>query len=117
MIGFAVYCYEGVGLVLPVLEITEKPHLYKYVLVACMSTVLISYVLFGEFCYAVYGKNVNTIIIAQLPTDSNFNIGFKAALVILFIINLLFTYPLVIYPANIVVETYIFKNWPKSKKR
>jgi proton-coupled amino acid transporter len=25
IIGFAVYCYEGVGLVLPVLEITSRP--------------------------------------------------------------------------------------------
>ena len=82
-----------------------------------MLTVLISYLIFGEFCYAVYGANVQTIVISDLPSDTNFNIGFKAALVVIFIVNLFFTYPLVIYPANMVVEQYLFGKWPKSKKR
>lgn len=58
MIGFAVYCYEGVGIILPVFEITSKPELYRWVLVAVMLTVVISYLLFGELCYFIYGSNV-----------------------------------------------------------
>ena len=36
---------------------------------------------------------------------------------ILFAINLFFTYPLQIYPANIIIESYLYKNMPKSRKR
>ncbi len=55
MIGFAVYSYEGVGVVLPIMEITEKPELYPKILMAVMLTVFISYVGFGELTYFVYG--------------------------------------------------------------
>ena len=117
MIGFAVYTYEGVGVVLPVMEITARPDLYKHVLVAVMLTVVSSYLLFGELCYAVWGKDVATIVVSNLPTDSNFNNIFVAIIIILFCVNLVFTYPLVIYPANLCIENIIFKGWPKSKKR
>ena len=36
---------------------------------------------------------------------------------VLWIINLIFTYPLVLHPANIIIESYIFRGWPKSFKR
>ena len=36
---------------------------------------------------------------------------------ILFSVNLLFSYPLVIHPANIVVESWLFGTWAKSRKR
>jgi len=36
---------------------------------------------------------------------------------IMFCLNLVFTYPLMIYPANNVIESYLYKGWPKSRKR
>ena len=36
---------------------------------------------------------------------------------ILFSLNLLFSYPLVLYPAHIVIENILYENWPKSRKR
>lgn len=35
----------------------------------------------------------------------------------MFCINLIFTYPLVIFPANQIIEGYLFGKMPKSKKR
>lgn len=39
------------------------------------------------------------------------------AIDIIWIINLIFTYPLVIHPANMVIESYVYRGWPKSAKR
>ena len=36
---------------------------------------------------------------------------------ILFSLNLFFSYPLVLYPAIIVIENIIYDGWPKTKKR
>ena len=36
---------------------------------------------------------------------------------ILFSFNLFFSYPLVIHPANIVIESWFFEKWPKTRKR
>lgn len=119
MIGFAIYCYEGVGIVLPVLDITANPKQYPTILMAVMTTVLVVYLSFGEFCYFVYGDDLqsNPIILNNLPIDTTFNKVFISILRILFSINLFFTYPLVIFPANMIIESYIFKNMVKSRKR
>ena len=36
---------------------------------------------------------------------------------IAFSLNLVFSYPLVIHPANIIVESWLFSNWEKTRKR
>ena len=36
---------------------------------------------------------------------------------ICFSLNLVFTYPLVIHPANLILESYLFGTWPKTRKR
>lgn len=36
---------------------------------------------------------------------------------LVFIVNLIFTYPLAIYPTNMIIEGYLFKGWAKTKKR
>ena len=36
---------------------------------------------------------------------------------ILFSFNLFFSYPLVIHPANLVIESWFFGSWEKSRKR
>lgn len=36
---------------------------------------------------------------------------------VLFALNLVFSYPLVIHPANMVIEDWLFKSWAKTRKR
>lgn len=38
-------------------------------------------------------------------------------MLILFCFNLLFSYPLVLYPAHIIIENSLYSDWKKSKKR
>ena len=38
-------------------------------------------------------------------------------IIVLFAANLVFSYPLVLYPAHIIVESVLYKGWEKSKKR
>jgi solute carrier family 36 (proton-coupled amino acid transporter) len=60
VIGFAIYSYEGIGVILPVMEITEKPELYPKILLSVLLTVMIVYVSFGELCYFVYGSTLQS---------------------------------------------------------
>ena len=58
MIGSAVYSYEGIGVILPLLEVTEKPEQYPKILTYVLITVMVLYVGFGEFCLSVYGYEI-----------------------------------------------------------
>ena len=113
MIGSSVYSYEGIGVILPLLEVTEKPELYPKILFYVLLTVMVVYVCFGEFCLFVYGDLIQKpLITSNLPS------GVVVWIIkIFFSINLFFTYPLQLFPANIIIESYLFGKMDKSKKR
>jgi solute carrier family 36 (proton-coupled amino acid transporter) len=68
MIGSAVYSYEGIGVVLPLLEVTQKPELYPKILLYVLLTVMFLYVGFGEYCLFIYGEDLKLpLITANLP--------------------------------------------------
>ena len=55
VIGSAIFSYEGIGVVLPIIEVTEKPEKFPKVLLAVLMTNMILYTGFGQFCYFVWG--------------------------------------------------------------
>ena len=73
------------------------------------------YVAFPEICIFAFGpeKLQTPLITDALPPKAWWTWTIK----ILFASNLLFSYPLVIHPANIVLESYLFAGWEKSRKR
>lgn len=114
-IGFSVYCFEGIGVILPIMEVTERKDIYLKILILTVGFIGIFYTAFAEFWLFAFGANNLTtpLITDQLPKKSWITYFVKIA----FSLNLVFTYPLVIHPANIVLESYLFGKWPKSRKR
>lgn len=65
------------------------------------------YIVFGEFTAIAWGDNdsfLDPLITASLPETDVITYIVK----ILFSFNLFFSYPLVIHPANLVVESWFF---------
>lgn len=119
-IGSMVYSYEGVGVIIPVYEVAENPHKVKKILGYVLTTVLALYIFFGFICLFTYGKELelNNIITETLSDDEGKKLDyFLIAIKIAFSFNLIFSYPLVIYPANIILEDNLYKGWSKSPKR
>ena len=120
-IGFAVYSYEGIGIIMPVQDICAKPETYMWIVYACILTVAVLYVIFGQVCAIAWGAGITSPLITdKLPGDPVANpddywVGWTIK--VLFSLNLIFTFPLVLYPAHRVLENYIFAGWAKSKKR
>ncbi len=115
MIGFAIYSYEGVGVVLPILELTAcTPEKYAKIVISVIFTMFSVYIIFGLLCLFVYGDElVLPLITDNLPKHNAVVWVVKIA----FAFNLFFSYPLVIYPANSIIESYLYGAMPKSKKR
>lgn len=117
-IGFAVYSFEGVGVILPIYDITaNKKDYFKIVCYVCCFITLI-YVMFAEFCLFTWYEPMALPDSGPLVTDYLPHKSWVCNITkILFMANLIVSYPLVIYPANIVIESYLYAGWPKSKKR
>ena len=109
------YAFEGIGVILPIREITEKKEDYLKIFMLVVGSIGIFYVFFSEYMIFGYGadKVSYPLITESLPRKSPVTYIIK----VLFCIMLLFTYPLQIYPANNVIESYLTPGWPKSRKR
>ena len=109
-IGFSVYAFEGVGAILPILDVTARPEKFKFSLFSMLTVVLILYIAFGEYCYIAYGNKTQNTITLNLPRGD----PLVYILTILFCINLIFSYPLIIFPSFLVFEGWFFSNWKRS---
>ena len=54
-IGFAVYAFEGIGVILPIMEVTEDKENYFKILTAVVVFICILYITFSEFTLFAYG--------------------------------------------------------------
>ena len=68
---------------------------------------------FGYFCVLAWGQEMTTPLI----TDNLPEGPVTYIILFLFSLNLVFSYPLVIYPAHIIIENRIYVGWQKSRKR
>ena len=115
-IGFSVYTYEGIGVIIPIKEVTACEKDYFKLLCITVGLIATVYVIFGEVTLLAWGSTPNfdlPLITSSLPDTSIVTYIVK----ILFSFNMVCTYPLMIHPANLVVESWLFGNWEKSRKR
>lgn len=116
-IGFAIYSYEGIGIVLPVQEVTADQEAYPKIVIAVIMFVAFLYVTFGTFCISVWGNKIQALVTSNVNEEPTAPTWLNYTIKILFIFNLVFSYPLVIYPAHIIIENILYAGWEKSRKR
>ena len=98
-------------------DVTKNPETYFRIVAAVIGFVGTLYVAFGMYCTTVWQTNLETIITSQLQNTDFVPKGLHYTVIILFCFNLLFTYPLMLYPAHIIVENTLYSSWAKTKKR
>ena len=104
-VGFAIYSYEGIGIVMPILAKAREPEKFNKSLVAAIATLCLLYVGFGELTSWTYGSNLTEPFITEmLPAKSVIVCVIK----VLFVGNLICSYPITIKPTNDIIESYLF---------
>ena len=66
--GYAIYVFEGIGVIIPIMETHRNPHTFKRILQLVLLFLAVLYVLFGNFEYFVWG--VDNIKDDQLILDA-----------------------------------------------
>ena len=107
MLGFSFYMFEGIGAVMPVMSACNsdaKRH-FPYLIAAALSTLCTIYILFSEICYYCFGNNLNeSIVMQEMPSDDLVIQVVK----VLYCFNIVFSYPITIYPTNVILDTILF---------
>jgi len=58
-IGFAIYSFEGIGVVMPIMHSCSEPKKFNQILILAICTLLAAFLFFGTFGYITYGSNMN----------------------------------------------------------
>ena len=97
-IGFQFFIYEGIGGVMPIMSATANREQFPYILTLAMISLTFMHIFFAELCYYTFGKDLNVAIITdKMPADNPIIQVVK----LLFILNLVFSYPLTILPSRL----------------
>jgi len=114
MIGFSVYTFEGIGVVMPIMQTCSTPESFSKILAFGIGTLVVVYCIFSEICYYALGDELDSpIIISEMPYNNPIIITVQ----LLYLVNLLCTYPLTLYPVFTILEGELFSNWKKTPLR
>ena len=72
-------------------------------LVLAITTLTSVYIVFGTVCYLAYGDNIALIVTEMLP-----QVWWASILKVLFCLNLIFSYSIIIHPTNAIIEGWLF---------
>ena len=111
MIGFACYNFEGIGVVMPIMQKTGRKELFPMLLIAAIGTICFFFVVFGTVTYMAWGNFDAQIATEMLPADSVIVIILKVA----FCVNMLFSYVIHVKPCNMIIEDWLFS--PQTSNR
>jgi proton-coupled amino acid transporter len=102
-IGTAVFTFEGVGLIIPIADSMKEPKKFPKVLSWTMLFVATLFISIGFLSYLVFGQEVKTVILLNLPSTPVVNSiqGLYATAICLSI-------PLQLFPAIRIIETGLF---------
>jgi len=104
-LGFTLYVWEGIGLVIPIknsLEPFESRGVrYTSTLYSTLLVVLCLYCLFGGLLFCTYGQEVDQVVLISLP-ETSVTICIQA----MFTVSALCSFPLQFFPAARIAERF-----------
>ncbi|KAI8376317.1 transmembrane amino acid transporter protein-domain-containing protein [Radiomyces spectabilis] len=103
MIGTAVFSFEGVGMVVPIVEGMKEPEKFPRVLNIGMVIVAVIFILIGTIGYVAYGENTQASVVANLPRQP-----LSVTVQLLYAIAMILTCPCMLYPALTIIERGIY---------
>ncbi|KAL9656107.1 hypothetical protein ABK040_007725 [Willaertia magna] len=98
--GICLFAFEGIGLVLPIENNMKNKKAYPSLLYIGLTIISVSMTFFGLVGYFSYGMGVNSLITLNIPKEGVLPLLVK----INFIVALLLTYPMQIFPVSQMID-------------
>ncbi|KAI9312596.1 transmembrane amino acid transporter protein-domain-containing protein [Dichotomocladium elegans] len=103
MIGTAVFSFEGIGMVISIVEGMENPKKFPLVMNIGMVIVTCVLILIGTMGYVAYGDTVAASVVSNLRTDA-----LSVTVQLLYSIAIILSAPFMLWPAIQIIERGIF---------
>ena len=56
MVGYSIYTFEGVGILMPCMQACECPEKFDQILQSAVTTIAAMFIIYGGVAYAAYGN-------------------------------------------------------------
>ncbi|CAI2370691.1 unnamed protein product [Moneuplotes crassus] len=111
--GTCIYLFEGTGLILPLKKTAKNPQNFSKVMVISLCIFMAIVLAFGFSNYFSYGDKIlrDSIIITKALPQDNIILHFIR---MVYFLCLFITAPLMLYPSNTIVESYLFRKNDKN---
>ncbi|KAG2201969.1 hypothetical protein INT47_000508 [Mucor saturninus] len=111
MIGTATFSFEGIGLIIPIVESMERPEKFPFVLCLGMLIVCVIYILIGSISYLAYGDAIQSAVIYNFPPANKLTISVE----LLYSLAICLTAPLMLFPALKIIENGLFHKFRSGR--
>lgn len=95
--------YEGIGGLMPLMTAAKDKANFPNLVMITMVALSLMHISFSTLCYMTFGNELTKPIIMEQMPQGNIIIQIVT---FLFILNLVFSYPLTIYVSNIIIESF-----------
>ncbi|KAJ2688834.1 hypothetical protein GGH99_002950 [Coemansia sp. RSA 1285] len=112
LVGTAVYSFEGVTLVIPILDSLKEKRSFGKVLTLAITLCLGLFLCVGSLSYMTFGESVEAVVLLNLPNHSSWTIVVQ----VLYSVAILFSMPLQLFPAVKIVEAMMFTRSGREHK-
>ncbi|KAJ2548090.1 hypothetical protein EV175_004961 [Coemansia sp. RSA 1933] len=104
LVGTAAFSYEGISLVIPIVESMERKDKFNGVLTASLVVCAGLFVFIGLFSYLALGDSVEAVVLLNLPSGTVWTQGVQ----LLYSLAIIMSVPLQLFPAIRIIESGIF---------
>ncbi|KAI8344203.1 transmembrane amino acid transporter protein-domain-containing protein [Chlamydoabsidia padenii] len=111
MIGTATFSFEGIGLLIPIVEAMENPKKFPLVTTIGLIIVTLIYILIGTLSYLAYGDQIQAAVIYNFPPDDRLNISVE----LLYSLAVILTMPFMLFPALKIIENGLFYKFKSGR--
>lgn len=112
-LGTAIFTFEGIGTVIPIQQSMKNKHMFRPLLTWAIISILLVLVAFGILGYVAFGETVLGPITLNLPEDDIF----VKIVLALYTLAVLFSYPLIVFPAVEILSKIVFAEGPVTTSR
>ncbi|KAI8062106.1 transmembrane amino acid transporter protein-domain-containing protein [Gongronella butleri] len=103
-IGTSVFSFEGIGLVVPIIQGMREPEKFPRVMTVGMIISTLIFTLIGTLGYVAYGDDTHASVVANLPA----HLPLSEAIQLCYALAITLSSPFVLYPALSIVEHILF---------
>lgn len=101
-VGTAMYAFEGVGLILPIVHSMQSPDMFPKLLKTTLFITTIIYTVIAGLGLLAFGSNTAEIVLLNLPQST-----FALVVKFLYLLAIMGSWPLVLFPAMRIIENTV----------